>query len=503
MNADDLAPALRPDFRRDRWGRPLVAGKPYGRPSSHAKTIEDTYGLELWSKRNVAFGMAHDASLVARVLALPSAYDAWSSDDKAEANKIADAAQAVAKAHKAADIGTALHRMTERIDLGEKVDGGPFQADLDAYRAAMAPLEVRPDWIECRMVCHELELAGTADRLVHHDGHWFVADVKTGASLDYAGLGYATQLAVYAHSVLWDIDTDAPVDTPPLNIERALIIHLPAGRGECHLMWVDIAEGWEVAHLATKAKRAQKRKGWFSPASFAAPTVHPSAVVEQPAVGDHGTAPTAETVKARLAELPDDVAAMVRAELKQRQITTARPAAALQVLEEIAAFQTAQAEPVTTLDNLVEPFPPAPPESTGPDEGDKVGTAERNAIKAAHDRLTPEGQAWVKQIVGQARAAKVPISLSSSATVRRFEIARGLMLIADAADDETLRALVHLACGSDAVLFANVTPGAALGSLSAAEAERFARHCDAFVHGRLAAHFDGDGVLRLDEGAAA
>src|SRR5574343_108463 len=411
------------DFRRDRWGRAIIQGKPYGRPSSHAKVIEDQYGLELWARRNVAYGLAHDPSLVARVLALPSKYDEWSKDDKAAANKIVTDAQAVAKAHKAADIGTALHRITERIDAGETVDAGIYQADIDAYRQAMAPLAI--SHVECRMVCHELELAGTADRLVHHDGHHYIADVKTGADLSYAGLGYATQLAVYAHSVLWDLESDQAMETPPINTDRALIIHLPAGQGRCELQWVDIAQGWEIAHLATTVKAAQKRKGWFTPATFTTPPP------------DIDAGPTADDVKARLAALPDDLAATVRADLK--------------------------------------------------------------GINVALTFLPADGRAWVDAVTAQAYTAKVPISLTQRASQRRWNIARGLLALAQAeADDELLRAILRHTTGTDAVLFASVEPGAALGSLTLAESERFVVTCEAFVAGDLLLGVDDEsGALEV------
>jgi hypothetical protein len=189
---------------------------------------------------------------------------------------------------------------------------------------------------------------------------------------------------------------------------------------------------------------------------------------------------------------------MVRTRLKAEGIGTARPAAALALLEEVAAFALADVTPVTTLDRVVDRFPTGP-ERDGPDEGTKVSTAERNAIKTAVDALPDEGREWVRRIVGQARTAKVPISLSSHATLRRFELARGLIILAEDHDDETLRALVHLTCGSDTVLTDKVTAGAALGSLNADEATRFASHCDAWAHGRLAATIDNDGLLRLGE----
>ena len=64
------------DFVRDQWMRPLVVpvggGRPipYTRASAAAKTVEDTYQLELWARRNIVFGMSRDPSLIARTIAL-------------------------------------------------------------------------------------------------------------------------------------------------------------------------------------------------------------------------------------------------------------------------------------------------------------------------------------------------------------------------------------------------------------------------------------------------
>lgn len=498
MNVTEFDTPL--DFRRDRWGRPLVSdpttGKPvpYQRPSSWAKTIEDTFGLELWSRRNVAYGMARDTSLVARMLALPHTLTDWTGDDKKAANKVCEDAQAVAQAHKAADIGTALHRLTERADLGETVDAGPLQERLDAYRTAMDVhgVTVHPEWVECRMVCDEIGTAGTADRIVTIDGRRYIADVKTGADLTYAGLGYATQLALYAHSRLYDLATDQRIATPEVDLERGVIIHLPANGGPCRLHWIDIAHGWALAQLVGTVKAAQKRKDWLS--EIAAPAVT-LPVVEQQAVGDHGTAPTADDVKARLAELEPALAERVRAELKAKGITTRHPAAALALLEEVVAFETVTAEAVTTLPAKTRSRKPAEPRP--PDEGGDVAEADLTALTARYEALDAGAQEWIGSLVRQARDAKVPFAVSMRSSMRRFEIARGLMLLADDGGDDVVRALVHLVTGTDAVLFANVTPGAAVGSLSAAEAVTFARHCEAFTAGRLAAVVGDDGALRL------
>lgn len=262
------------DFTRDRWGRPLIVpaggtkAKPYQRASSAAKPIEDTFNLEMWARRNVAFGLAHDTSLVARVLAVGGTPSTWNDTDRKAVAKVVEDAAAIAQAHKAADIGTAVHKLTEKADAGEPVTAGPYQADLDAYRRTIdaAGIEMRPEWIECRMACDVLELAGTADRIVTINGEHYVFDLKTGRSIDFGGLSFAAQLAAYAHSDLYNPADDTRLDTPELSWERGIICHLPAGTGTCTLHWVDLAAGYTAAVLANEVRTTRKAsKGWLKP----------------------------------------------------------------------------------------------------------------------------------------------------------------------------------------------------------------------------------------------
>src|SRR5207244_1019851 len=109
-------------------------------------------------------------------------------------------------------------------------------------------------FVECRLVCDALEMAGTADRLLRRatDGTWVVADLKTGASVDYGALGWSAQLAAYAHSDLYDPTTTTRTPTPPLDKVVGVIIHLPAGQGCCTLYEIDLAAGYRAAQLANE-----------------------------------------------------------------------------------------------------------------------------------------------------------------------------------------------------------------------------------------------------------
>ena len=262
-----------PDFERDQWGRPLIVPadggrpRPYTRASSAAKTVEDTFNLELWARRNVAFGMARDNSLVARVLALGGDPSTWTLDVKKQANAIVEDASGVALSHRAADIGTALHRLTEMLDRGDRVPAGPYEADLEAYVNALISSGLTVVEVECRLVCDELEMAGTADRILRGaDGVHRIADIKTGETIDYGGLGWAAQLAAYAHSQLYDTEQGTRMSPPVLDKTVGLIIHLPAGKGICTLYEIDLVAGYRAATLANEiraVRRAAKR--WISP----------------------------------------------------------------------------------------------------------------------------------------------------------------------------------------------------------------------------------------------
>jgi hypothetical protein len=279
------------DFVRDQWGRPLIVpvggGKPvpYTRASSAAKTVEDTYNLELWARRNVVFGMSRDPSLVARVIALGGDPSTWDKAKKNAANKIHEAAADVALAHRAADIGTAVHRMTEIVDRNLPLVAGPYEADIAAYvnAVAAAGFDIDPRFIECRLVCDELLMAGTADRILRSaDGRNVIADLKTGETVDYGALGWAAQLAAYAHSKLYDVERGERLDTPPIDLATGIIVHLPAGKGVCTLYEIDLVAGYRAAQLANEIRAVRREaKRWITPLVTAAPVAeaierHPS-----------------------------------------------------------------------------------------------------------------------------------------------------------------------------------------------------------------------------------
>lgn len=250
------------DIQRDRWGRPLITppggDKPiaYTRVTTLAKTLEEQSALAAWKQRMTLIGVT-----VAPHIALAAAA---ARDDKAKLNDLAEQALTAAQAGAKAEIGTALHKLCERLDLGEEVGPYPqeYAADIDAYRAATAGIK----WlgVEQFIVLDDLLVAGTADRIGRlPDGRIVIADIKTG-SIDYGGLSIAIQLACYANGVAYDVATGqrTPLD---VDTETGVVVHLPSGSGTCTLHDVDLYAGWDAAVESVKVRDLRKMsRNWIN-----------------------------------------------------------------------------------------------------------------------------------------------------------------------------------------------------------------------------------------------
>jgi len=256
-------------LERDRYGRPLIippgGGKPiaYTRCTTYVGVLEDTYNLSKWQQRMVAQGLAARPDLMLAVSALPLNGN-MTREHKAELNRLCEQAMEAAQAHAAATVGTALHALAERHDRGEDLGPIPeqYQADIEAYKATTSHLEMVQ--IETFGVHDQLRVGGTWDRIVKIDGQHYIADIKTG-SIEW-GIGkIAMQLAVYSRCQQYDPSTGQRTPLPGVHPDRALVIHLPAGKGQAELVWVDIAAGWEAVDLARQVRAWRSRKNLTRP----------------------------------------------------------------------------------------------------------------------------------------------------------------------------------------------------------------------------------------------
>lgn len=269
-----------PDFNRGKNGEPIIQmpdgkSKRYSRQSSHGETLEEKSGLNNWLIAKAVEGAAKDQSILARAIAA-SPYE----DHKSDWTKIRqDAIQAGRGSYKA-DIGTAVHAMSERFEREHDYDPGPkFLPALEAYSKVQKDLGLVSQLIECQFVNDEHNTAGTADRLyeltkplitptdeVLPPGTLVVGDLKTGSSLEFSAPGYAIQIAGYAGGVLYDVVNNVRIPTPTINQNWAIIMHLDVESAHCEFIWIDLEVGRFGARLAEEVRewrRAWRRKDGY------------------------------------------------------------------------------------------------------------------------------------------------------------------------------------------------------------------------------------------------
>jgi hypothetical protein len=289
--AGDAAPRPELDWERDWQGRPkvlpdpswtletappgwvvdgaMLAERSYTRVTTHAEALQDSSALTRWKGRRILLGASRRPDYVTAAAALTTEdRDRDALDDLAE--KCLEAA-----GPNAADVGTALHGFTERIDRGEELGHVPPEhvPTLEAYRRVVSHLTFVE--FECRTVCDRLETAGTPDRIGFCDvpdpdgvvDALRIIDTKTGR-VDYSAGKFSTQLAIYAHSDLYHPGTGRRVSLEAAHgapVSRwGLIVHAPAGSGTAELLWIDLEHGW------TGALEAHKVRSWRSGASAGA-----------------------------------------------------------------------------------------------------------------------------------------------------------------------------------------------------------------------------------------
>lgn len=252
--------------KRDTWGRYIIPhpddpGKEvhWTRATTFAESIEDQYNIKKWAMRATAVGISRRQDMVA----LAGALDV--KEDKKQLDQLCDKALTVATADSRSNLGTALHKFTERIDGGTMDPLDVPQAhrnDLYAYLELKSKhgIHTHRSYIERITVLPEWNVAGTMDRIVKMGGKVYIGDLKTGDSLDYGMGKIAVQLALYAHGVkLWNEQTGEFEDMPPVDQKTGLVFHVPAGTGTATLYEVDIESGWEAAQICAWVRDWRKK----------------------------------------------------------------------------------------------------------------------------------------------------------------------------------------------------------------------------------------------------
>lgn len=288
ISLDDLSDSDQQpkDFRRAN-GAPMVkrldgSGKwdRYSRPSSMGGELDDESRLVNWKIDRAMDGTASTPSIAAAVVA-----KLGQKDDRKE---LREKAIQAGRGEEAADLGTALHAITERWESeGPYPVPPPYDADVAAYLATLDELGLVSEYIEVKICSDPWRAAGTADRLYRatkpiyvgpqtppiEPGQLVLADLKTGKSLDYSFRAFSVQLAIYSDGCFYNVETDERTQFPmEMRTDVALLVHLPAGQGQCELHWVDLEVGREGAEIVKQVRAWRKRTDQVFPFVQAPPT---------------------------------------------------------------------------------------------------------------------------------------------------------------------------------------------------------------------------------------
>jgi hypothetical protein len=209
-----------------------------------------------------ATGMIMRSGLKARWEALLALYgDPWYNSDlsKQTTKELVEECATVGGANDRKEIGSALHTLTALIDLGQAPThlSEETTRDITAYLHArnMADIEIVEGMIEVTVILDKYNVAGTFDRLVRVPGFDLplIADLKTGASLDYSYQDFAVQLAaysrgefIYKQGTAEDGSQDIREPMPEVDQNWGLIFWLNAGTANVELILLDLNAGWEA-----------------------------------------------------------------------------------------------------------------------------------------------------------------------------------------------------------------------------------------------------------------
>ena len=270
--------------RKDQWGRYLIVPPAGGTPTGYtrvttiAKALDDGGGLAPWKAAMCAQGLLLRKGLRAQWEALMAQYngDPWYGGEqgKKECKRLVEECSAVGGANDRKEQGSALHTITALLDVGRPPArlSPETQADLDTYKNGLiaAGVQIIPDQVEVTVVLDAWKTAGTFDRLVNVKGFDLplIADLKTGAKLEYTWSQIAVQLAaysrgeaIYQQGTAEDGSQDVRKPMPQVDQNWGLCFWLPAGEARMQLTAVDLNAGWDAFQLSVKARQWRANRG--------------------------------------------------------------------------------------------------------------------------------------------------------------------------------------------------------------------------------------------------
>jgi hypothetical protein len=277
----DAEPVLRTKGKRK--GQPEFEGHGYTRASSFGEYLEDGRGIGKWKAANAVWAVVRNRALSLRTKAVATCTE---QADKSALYSIVDDALEWADVRAAADLGTALHAVTEKLEAGQEIPHlGEDQPAVDAYMALMRESRAQVIATEIFVVCDEFGVAGTLDRAVTFPyditpvddqgeilgdpipaGTPIVVDIKTSSTADYFGSKFTVQTWIYDNGRTYDPATHLRGRSFG-NGRFALIIHVPSGGSMARFHWVDLQRGRKAVERAAEVREQRAVKRLIVPAA--------------------------------------------------------------------------------------------------------------------------------------------------------------------------------------------------------------------------------------------
>lgn len=205
------------------------------RATTLAKTLDDTFNLDRWKRRQLMRGLVSNPEMITRLDAIM----AGGLNVDSQLNDLAEEAQVAAGSAEAREFGEAVHAWLEAGDRWAVLPAQVpemYRPHVDAYnnRLAAHALWPVPEYTERIVMNSHAESVGTIDRIFYcADGSLVMGDVKTSKSLDYSWLTYVVQLLIYADAdLMMSEDGTRWEPMPEIRKDFAVLMHCPSDAPE-------------------------------------------------------------------------------------------------------------------------------------------------------------------------------------------------------------------------------------------------------------------------------
>lgn len=247
------------------------------RASNIGAAVADRWALERYTRRQLVRGIAARPDLIDLIRTTVEL-------DNAKCDEVITTALQVAGSTVKANIGTTIHEVQRRVDLGLPVPDG-MEHYAEGYRAALARAGLTVVAVEVLCCNRPLGAMGRADRIYREaGGSWVIGDTKSTDHLDLAQHEIAPQLTTYAHADYYDArgflspamqansygDDSRPawqsrIGLDSIRQDYAIAVHVDRESGAVSLYRVDLYLGGYGANLATQVREWRNTKGILLP----------------------------------------------------------------------------------------------------------------------------------------------------------------------------------------------------------------------------------------------